>query len=143
MKRTCGIYVRCATVDQDGHNSLAVQEAAGIALCQRNGWKFQVFREVGTPGTILKKMVDLVKAGKINRVFVNTWDRLSRNTQQLIAIKKQIEQSRAKIVTAAQRRRIAPATDTFMAEVTAALRRHYYSSMAERRWALAKQKKHL
>ena len=148
MKR-CGIYVRVASIEQaGGEKAFAVQEAAGIALCQKKGWKFEVFRETGMSGSALRKLVELVKARKLNYVFVNTWDRLSRNFCQLIAIKERIEQSGASIVTAetssSRSHQLTlhkrSASGEFIEEIADAIRRYEYALMAERRWALRQRK---
>ena len=44
------------------------------------------------------RLVDLVKVGTINRVFVSAADRLSRNIRQWMTVKDEIEQSGARIV---------------------------------------------
>ena len=74
MKRCCGIYVRVACVEQgDGEEAFAAQEAAGIALCRKKGWKFEVFREAGMPGAVLRKLVDLVKVVISPRIHALHW----------------------------------------------------------------------
>ena len=97
MKR-CGVYVRSATGDG---TALAMQETEGIKLCRRNGWRHQMFREVGLPGAALRKLLKLVKGGKLDYVFAWRFDRLSRNIRQLITIVEEIERSGAEIITAA------------------------------------------
>ncbi len=92
----CGGYVRAATGDR---RAMAAQAAVGIALCRKKGWGYQVFREAGLPGGVLRKLVEAVKAGKINYVFVYTADRLSRDISQWFAIFGEVMQHGGKIIT--------------------------------------------
>lgn len=137
MQRRCGIYVRVSSMEQAGGEvAFAAQKAAGIALCKENGWRFEVFRETGLPGAVLRKLVKLAKAGTINYVFVHGWDRLSRNLHQAMAVKEEIERGGARIVTSAGQ-----AFDAMIADMVAMFHRFERSCMAERRrWALARRR---
>jgi len=130
MQRRCGVYVRSATGDKE---AMAAQQAAGIALCRKNRWQFEVFRESGTPGSVLRKLVELVKAGKINRVFVNTVDRLTRNISQWLAVYEEIERHGAKIVTPD-----GCIADTAIHETLVAFQRFEQSFRAKKRRALVR-----
>lgn len=138
----CAIYVRVACVEQwDGEKVFAAQEAAGIALCRKNGWRHQVFREAGSPGTALRKLLELVRAGKLDYVFVRSFDRLSRNISQLAAIVEEIERGGARIVTAAKCGERIPADVTLLSGLAAAFRGYELSLMVQRRrWALARRR---
>ena len=134
----CGIYVRVACVEQgDGERAFAAQEAAGIVFCRKRGWRYQVFREAGLPGGVLRKLVDAVKAGTVSHVFVNTVDRLSRNSSQLLAVHEEIVQTGGRIVTPASN-----ALDAFDSNLMAASSEYESSVRSETiRFALARRKK--
>jgi len=117
---TCGIYVRSATGNK---KAMAAQEAVGIALCRKKGWGYQVFREAGLPGGVLRKLVEAVKAGKIHYVFVYTADRLSRDISQWFAVFEEVVQRGGKIITP-----VGSAADC------------EFSRIATRWWALARQR---
>ena len=134
--RRCGIYVRVACVEQgDGERAFAAQEAAGIAFCRKRGWRYQVFREAGLPGGVLRKLVDAVKAGRISHVFVNTVDRLSRNISQWLAVYQEIVQHGGRIVTPS-----GYAFESLIPNVIAAFREYESSIRTERRLASARRR---
>jgi DNA invertase Pin-like site-specific DNA recombinase len=111
---------------------MAMQEAEGIKLCRRNGWQHQVFREVGKPAVEMRKLMKLVRAGKLDDVFVFRWDRLGRELRQVVALLNEFRRRGVRIVTADGCEQSIP-TGTLFADLTGAFRRHHFSRRAEKR----------
>ena len=134
MKR-CGVYVRSATGDR---KAMATQEAEGIALCRKKGWQFRVFREVGKPAAEMRKLIQWVKAKKLNYVFVSTWDRFGRDLREAMVLLDEIRRNGVGIVTAAGCGQSIPAFNTLVFDLLSTFRRYELSCMAERRRASAR-----
>jgi len=133
----CGLYVRSATGDR---RAMAMQEDEGIKLCRRNGWQHQVFRDVGKPGVEMRKLMKLVRARKLDHVFVFRWDRLGRELRQVTALLNEFRRRGVRIVTADRCEQCIPA-GTLFADLAAACRQYELSLMAQRqRWALARRR---
>ena len=132
MKR-CAIYSRSSVDGVNGQIAFEVQETAGIELCRKNGWKYEVFREPGIPGSVLRKLVELVKARKFDHVFVYKLDRFSSDFEQMAAVIGEIGRSGAMIATS----RVTPGTDMFvadlLAEFTGLITEYCSSTAAEQR----------
>ena len=112
MKR-CAIYSRSSVDGVHGQIAFEVQETAGIELCRKNGWKYEVFREPGMPGAVLRQLMGLVKTRKFNYVFVYKLDRLSQQFEQMAAVVGEIGRSGAVIAT----NRVNPGMEMFVVDL--------------------------
>lgn len=78
------ILCRVSSEGQRDNTSLPEQERILTDLCQRNGWAFEVFREVESGGAglanrpVLSQILGRVAAGEFQRVCVLMQDRLTR-----------------------------------------------------------------
>ena len=125
-KMKCAIYVRVSTETQASKGySLGAQEKAGIELCKKNGWDYEVFREAGRSAdkeTLdnrpqLQRLLELADEGRFDCCFATELDRLSRNPVTLAYIKKVFRDNKVKIATLGQTFDLEEEEDDFISDL--------------------------
>lgn len=81
---TVGIYIRVSTTTQKQNFSLDYQKELGIDYCNRNKFKYEIFEEAKSGGSIekrseYKRLVESIKTGILDGIWVYDNDRLNRN----------------------------------------------------------------
>lgn len=84
-------YIRVSTEEQERSGlSVESQEAAIIAECERRGWTFELFRDLGRSGKHvnpeLRRGLELLSAGQFDGLIVAKLDRLARSVRHASAI---------------------------------------------------------
>lgn len=102
-----GIYIRVSTTEQVHGFSLDDQESSLIALAQRSGWSFRLYRDDGiTAETLegrlgLQRLLGDVDAGVLSHVLVVDLSRLSRDTRVRGEIEHRLTRRKVTVVTPA------------------------------------------
>jgi site-specific DNA recombinase len=87
-----GLYIRVSTSQQVDKDSLKTQEERLIAHCHSKDIKnFEIYRDAGVSAKNverenLKRLMDDIKKGLINRVFVTKLDRITRSIKDLFKL---------------------------------------------------------
>lgn len=86
-----GIYVRVSTVSQINQYSIPVQIQRGMSFADTDD--FQIYKETGSGSDIvnrpeINKMIDDIKKGIVNKVWVIDNDRLTRELSDAILLQK-------------------------------------------------------
>lgn len=85
------IYIRVSTEEQ--HRSglgIEAQEQATVVECERRGWTYELFRDLGCSGKHvnpeLRRVLDVLSAGQFDGLIIAKLDRLARSVRHASAI---------------------------------------------------------
>ncbi|MGZ4100093.1 MAG: recombinase family protein, partial [Bacteroidia bacterium] len=106
MKTKAVIYMRTASVEQNGHNTIKSQEKALEKYCRQNKIKIvNRFKDIGESGSDFKRggwkglMKEVKKSkGKINLILVTNYNRFSRSFSASLKMLRKIEKASAKVL---------------------------------------------
>ena len=99
------IYVRVSTEEQAQKGYSTKNQIDQLTkTAKEQGWKYQIFNDMGHSGTRydrpgLTSMLDLIKEGKIERVLVWKIDRLSRKLGHLLNILELLEGNKVELIS--------------------------------------------
>ena len=102
------IYTRVSSQGQvEKGLSLIAQKKECVLVAKRNGWTYEVFTDEGISAArenldelhALSEVLALVEDGKVQYVITTELDRLSRNEDTLLLIKKTLAENDVKVQT--------------------------------------------
>lgn len=89
MSLRIGIYNRLSGGVEKDNVSLKIQLDYGIKFCKKNNFDYEVFSEIVSGGSLERKeynkMVEKVKSGELNGIWVFKYDRLDRNLESYVS----------------------------------------------------------
>jgi len=97
-----GIYIRVSTTTQKQNFSLDYQKELGIDYCNRNNFKYEIFEEAKSGGSIekrseYKRLVESIKSGRLDGIWVYDNDRLNRNIKDGYNLIELIKESKCRL----------------------------------------------
>jgi site-specific DNA recombinase len=131
-----GIYCRVSSVGQQDNYSLGIQEQYGTSFAKSIQDGHLLYKETGSGASIarpeLEKLLNDIKRGIIDKVWVIEFTRLSRSVEDLQIIKNIFNQHKTRLFVNGQELDINRPADVLMYNIYGAFAEHERSNMLER-----------
>ncbi|PKL74149.1 MAG: hypothetical protein CVV27_21970, partial [Candidatus Melainabacteria bacterium HGW-Melainabacteria-1] len=96
-----GIYVRVSTIQQKDNYSTDVQRQRGIAFAESRGEPYTLYDEAASAGSLVRpeflRLLHDVETDKVHIVWVVEFSRLTRDTEDALAIRKILVKHKAQV----------------------------------------------
>jgi site-specific DNA recombinase len=123
-------YARVSTEEQQRNDTIDNQRAALRRACELRATRIdRLFEDPGVSGTVPlerrtggRALLEEAKAGRVQELFVNTWDRLGRNLRDFLNVLEKLERLGVKVTCISQ-----PTSD----DPAGHLMRHVFGAFAE------------
>lgn len=129
------VYVRKSRPEET-EETLNRQQNVLTELCKRNGWEYELFKEVGSSQDLeregLQKMLEKVKLFLFDAVVIADLDRLSRNTVHFGLIKEVFVNSGCLAVTPSKIYDFSKNDDDFMSDIFSVMAKQEYQMIKKR-----------
>ncbi|TCP69728.1 recombinase family protein [Baia soyae] len=134
-KKIVAVYVRKSR-EEETEDTLQRQQSVLIDLCERNHWKYDVYKEVGSSQELdrpeLQKMISRIKLFHYDAVVSADQDRLSRSVGHLDQIKQILVNAGCLFVTPSRVYDFRKDDDDFISDIQSVLSKQEYQKIKAR-----------